>query len=90
MTATRDDLGGLGLIAENHWREYRPNVVKALEAKGTLYDHLLEAEESAAEMMEDLWKQGVDPEARREIALKEFILLPDHDPTNEESEAITE
>jgi hypothetical protein len=27
-----------GLMAERHWREFRPNMVRELEAKGALYE----------------------------------------------------
>jgi hypothetical protein len=66
-------------MAEEHWRKHRPKLVKKLEAEGTLYDHLKEAEDNALDMMEDLWKKGVDAHAQREIALHEFILLSDQE-----------
>jgi hypothetical protein len=31
-----------GLMAERHWREFRPKMVRELEAKGTLMEALFE------------------------------------------------
>ena len=35
-----------GLMAERHWREFRPKMVRELEAKGTLMEALFEAQET--------------------------------------------
>lgn len=32
-----------GLMVERHWREFRPKLVRDLEAKGTLMEALFEA-----------------------------------------------
>lgn len=33
------------LMAERHWREFRPGMVRELERKGTLMEQLFEAQE---------------------------------------------
>lgn len=43
-----------GLMAERHWREFRPKMVHALEAKGTLMEALFEAQETTINEMEAL------------------------------------
>jgi hypothetical protein len=46
-----------GLMAERHWREFRPIMVKEMEAKGTLKEALFEAQEATLDEMETLcWK----------------------------------
>jgi len=46
-----------GLMAERHWREFRPQMVKELEAKGTLIEALFEAQETTISEMEALTRQ---------------------------------
>ncbi len=43
-----------GLMAERHWREFRPKMVRELEAKGTLMEALFEAQERTIGEMEAL------------------------------------
>jgi hypothetical protein len=43
-----------GLMAERHWREFRPNMVRELEAKGQLMEALFEAQERTIEEMQAL------------------------------------
>ena len=43
-----------GLMAERHWREFRPQMVRALETKGTFMEALFEAQERTIEEMEVL------------------------------------
>jgi hypothetical protein len=73
---TRDDLDSQGLAAERHWRKFLPKMCRELEAKGELYDALVEAQEAAEQLMEDLWKKHVPAEVSEELAEREFILLP--------------
>ena len=72
-----ENLIGFGKMAERHWRENRPRLWKALKAKGVLHAHLKEAGDLADEYMEKAQQQNVPYEAAKEIALAEFILLPD-------------
>jgi hypothetical protein len=46
-----------GLMAEKHWREFRPKMVKEMEIKGVLQEMLLEAEEKTKDEMYDLTMQ---------------------------------
>jgi hypothetical protein len=46
-----------GLMAEHHWREFRPRMVKELEAKGTLMEALFEAQEQTITEMETLTRK---------------------------------
>jgi hypothetical protein len=52
-----------GMMAEKHWREFCPTMVREMEAKGILQQMLLEAEEQTANEMYDLTmrfqKQGL-------------------------------
>jgi hypothetical protein len=43
-----------GLMAERHWREFRPNMVRELEAKGVLMEALFEAQERLGRNSADL------------------------------------
>jgi hypothetical protein len=41
-------------MAEKHWREFRPNMVKQMEATGELQEMLYEAQEKTKDEMADL------------------------------------
>jgi hypothetical protein len=74
-----------GTMAEKHWREHRPKMVRELEASGQLQAMLLEAErktkEEMATLRTQLMKQGKTAEqAHRqawEIVRERYILLPE-------------
>jgi hypothetical protein len=76
-----------GRMAENHWREHCPNMVRELEAKGQLHRMLLEAEEKTKDEMATLrtefLKQGLTADqAHRqawEMVREKYILLPPED-----------
>ena len=73
-----------GRMAEKHWREFLPNMVAEMEAKGILQEMLLEAEEKTASEMHDLTmkfqKQGLTAQQAHdrawEMVREEYILLP--------------
>jgi hypothetical protein len=46
-----------GRMAEKHWREHCPNLVRDLEAKGQLHAMLLEAENATKDEMIALTRQ---------------------------------
>ena len=46
-----------GLMAERHWREFRPKMVHELETKGILMEALFEAQETTINEMEALTRQ---------------------------------
>ena len=74
-----------GLMAERHWREFRPKMVRELEAKGTLMDALFEAQERTIGEMEALTRkleteQKLTPQQAHdrawEMIREKYILLP--------------
>lgn len=74
-----------GLMAERHWREFRPEMVRELEAKGTLMEALFEAQEQTIKEMETLTRQmevqmDLTPQqaetAAWEMIREKYILLP--------------
>jgi uncharacterized protein YggE len=78
-----NNLTQYGLMAEKHWREYCPKMVRELEAKGQLQTMLIEAEQRTKEDMADLriklMKEGKTAEqAHRqawEMVRERYILL---------------
>ena len=50
-------LTGYGLMAKRHWTEFCPQMVKELEAKGTLREALYEAQETTLDEMEVLTRK---------------------------------
>ena len=74
-----------GLMAERHWREFRPAMVTELEAKGTLMEALFEAQEATLDEMETLTRkleteQNLTPQQAHdqawEMIREKYILLP--------------
>jgi hypothetical protein len=71
-------------MAEKHWREHCPKMVRALEAQGQLHAMLLEAEEKTKDEMIELTqqfrKQGLTAQQAHdrawEMVREEYILLP--------------
>jgi hypothetical protein len=49
-----------GRLAEKHWREHCPNLVRTLEATGRLHAMLLEAEEMTKDEMIELTRRFQD------------------------------
>jgi hypothetical protein len=74
-----------GLMAERHWREFRPKMVRKLEAKGILMEALFEAQEMTVGEMEALTRQleteqRLTPQQAHDQAWamirEKYILLP--------------
>ena len=73
-----------GRMAEKHWREFCPSLVRELEANGELHQMLLEAEEKTKDEMTTLrlafMAQGLtaDQADRQawEMVRENYILLP--------------
>jgi uncharacterized protein YggE len=73
-----------GRMAEKHWREHLPRMVKELERKGLLHQMLLEAEEKTKDEMAtlrvELMKQGKTARQAHdqawELVRERYILLP--------------
>ena len=80
-----------GLMAERHWREFRPAMVTELEAKGTLMEALFEAQEATLDEMEALTRkleteQNLTPQQAQdqawEMIREKYILLPPEEGLN--------
>ena len=74
-----------GLMAERHWREFRPKMVRELEKNGTLMEALFEAQERTIGEMEALTRkleteQKLTPQQAHnrawEMVREKYILLP--------------
>lgn len=84
MHATPITLTQYGRMAEKHWREFLPNRIKEMEARGILQQMLLEAEEQTKNEMYDLTaefrKQGLTAQQAHdrawEMVREKYILLP--------------
>ena len=72
-----------GRMAEKHWREFRPNMVKQMEATGELQEMLYDAQKKTKDEMADLTqkliRQNYTPDqAHRtawEMVRERYILL---------------
>jgi len=73
-----------GRLAEQHWREHLPKMVRELQAKGRLHQMLLEAEEKTKDEMVtlrlELMKLGKTAQQAQtqawEMVREKYILLP--------------
>ena len=73
-----------GRMAEQHWREHCPKLVRELEAKGQLQPMLLEAEEKTKDEMAtlrtELMQRGATAQQAHtqawEMIREKYILLP--------------
>ena len=73
-----------GRMAEQHWREHRPKMVRELEAKNLLHQMLLEAEEKTknemATLRTELMQRGSTAQQAHaqawEMVREKYILLP--------------
>jgi hypothetical protein len=77
-----------GLMAERHWREFRPRMVQEMEAKGSLREALFEAQETTINEMEALTRQleteqKLTPQHAHdqawEMIREKYVLLPPED-----------
>ena len=78
-------LTGYGLMAKRHWTEFRPQMVRELDVKGTLMEALYEAQETSLDEMEALTRklemeQKLTPQQAHdqawEMIREKYILLP--------------
>ncbi len=84
-------IGRYGRMAERHWREFRPQMVRELEETGRLKEALYEAQERTLDELvaleDQLTAQGLtmDQASRQawEIVRERYILLP---PENEDED----
>ena len=72
-----------GLMAERHWREHRPRMVRELEAENRLHPALVEAQERTTAEMDRLVREfrqrGLTPQQAHdqawELVREKYILL---------------
>lgn len=84
MQETPITLTQYGMMAEKHWRQFRPQMVRELESRDRLQEALLEAEEKTKDEMYDLTRrlmaQGLTAQQAHdqawEMVRQEYILLP--------------
>lgn len=69
----------LKALANKHWKEWLPNKVKELKREGKLNEALQGSANLAQDQISHLMQQGYPDWAAREVALKQFILLPPED-----------
>ena len=66
-----------GMMAEKHWREHRPKMVRELEAKGQLQEMLLEAERKTKDEMAGLRtrfiQQGLTPQQAQALRVPALV-----------------
>ena len=83
--STKYPLTGYGLMAKRHWTEFRPQMVKELEAQGKLEEALYEAQETTLDEMDDLTRKLVKEQKLTaqqahdqawEMIREKYILLP--------------
>ena len=81
---TETSLTQYGLMAERHWRQFRPKMVRRLEAQDKLEEALLEAQEKTIEEMDGLRRrlqqeQSLTPQQAQsqawELIREKYILL---------------
>ena len=74
-----------GLMAERHWREFRPEIIRELEKNGILMEALFEAQQRTIGEMEALTRkleteQKLTPQQAHdrawEVIREKYILLP--------------
>jgi hypothetical protein len=71
-----EPLTRFGRMADRHWREHRPNMVRHLQKAGVYQEALSNAQERAKDLGADLVGRGADPAAAQEEAMRTHILLP--------------
>ena len=80
-----------GLMAERHWREFLPKMVREMEAKGALMEALFDAQEMTLDEMETLTReleteQKLTPQQAHdrawEMIREKYILLPPEENAN--------
>ncbi len=77
-----------GRMAEAHWREHCPRLVRDLEMRGRLQEALLEAQEQTTtemvRLLRDLQRQGLSPQQAHdqawELVREKYLLIPEELP----------
>jgi len=63
-------------LALNHWKKWRPTMVKELRQAGTLNEEAQKASKQAAAQVASLMGAGYQKHEAEEVVLPELILLP--------------
>ena len=79
-----------GRMAEAHWREHCPRLVRELERTGQMATSLLEAQTQTLDemesMMRDFSRQGLNPQQAHdqawELVRERYILIPPEAPAS--------
>jgi hypothetical protein len=79
-----------GRMAEAHWREHCPRLVRELERTGQMATSLLEAQTQTLDemesMMRDFRRQGLNPQQAHdqawELVRERYILIPPEAPAS--------
>lgn len=79
-----------GRMAEAHWREHCPRLVRELERTGQMATSLLEAQTQTLDemesMMRDFRRQGLNPQQAHdqawELVRQRYILIPPEAPAS--------
>jgi hypothetical protein len=78
----------LMMLTRKHWTKYLPNKVRELRASGELNEAIFGAANLAQAEIDHLMRQGYQEHEAREVALREFVLLPEE--TDEDDEQARE
>ena len=70
---THDCLDSVGLLAERHWRRYRPDLVEDLERKGLLYERLVEVQQDVADLIHELTARDVPLVDAVDQAMRKYV-----------------
>ena len=63
-------------MALDHWKEWRPKMVKEMRKNGTLNEEAQKASKRAADQVASLMAKGYQKHEAEEMVLPETILLP--------------
>jgi hypothetical protein len=64
-------------LTRKHWNKYLPNKVRELQASGELNEAMFGAASLAQMEIDHLKKVGYSEQEAREVALRQFVLLPE-------------
>jgi hypothetical protein len=75
-------------LTYKHWKKYLPSKVRELQASGELNEAVFGAASLAQMEIDHLKKAGYSEQEAREVALRQFVLLPEE--TDEDDEQAQE
>jgi hypothetical protein len=80
----------LKALARKHWTKYRPKMVRQLKTAGELNEATQGAATLAQNQINQLMSQGYQEHEAREVALREYILLPEEPADDEQAQELAE